>query len=190
MANRKQSMIMRDERYVDRRLKIFKVKKKGPIFDVKKIAADLKAKTAKAVESLKERQTNSDLINSIQIKSMMIPPQPPVKRPIESRPTECYTIIDSSEDEVRTRNTHMTTGCEQNHLSLSLISSRMMISRSLATFMSRPCWHPTITIRSTFPSISRVATTLIDRIPCQRWRRPFQRPLIRPPTSRRVLTAQ
>lgn len=103
MAYRKQiSMVMRDESYVDRRIKIFQVKKSGPKFDVKKIAADLKMKTLSQV-----RQTKSDLISMIRTKTTSIPVKPVIRPKIPPPPTpqipmECTTIIDldSSEEEV------------------------------------------------------------------------------------------
>lgn len=91
MGSRKQQMVMRDELYVDRRIKIFEVKKKGPTFDVKKIAADLKAKSQKRMA---HRQTKSDFINSIMLKTTV-----PVmkRRVVDVTPMETTTI---SSDEV------------------------------------------------------------------------------------------
>lgn len=101
------TMVMRDDdRYVDRRIKIFQVKRKGPQFDVKRIAADLKAKTqttmAPAVKK-KVQQTKSDLINSIKIRTRTVPVSSSSRRTVQTSllPLESTTILDSS-DEVRT----------------------------------------------------------------------------------------
>lgn len=106
MAQRKSmTMVMRDDRYVDRRIKIFQVKRKGPQFDVKKIAADLKAKTQPNMApaaAKKVPQTKSDLINSIKIKTRTVPVSSSSRRIVQtSLPIESTTILDSS-DEVRT----------------------------------------------------------------------------------------
>lgn len=108
MANRKSmTMIMKDDRYVDRRIKIFKVKKQGPQFDVKKIAADLKAKSQTRMvvpaAQIVPPQTKSDLFSSIRIKTLSVPVASLSRRKVHSNlpVTECTTIIDSS-DEVRT----------------------------------------------------------------------------------------
>lgn len=105
MVGKRPNMMMKDELYVDRRIKIFKVKKKGPIFDVKKIAADLKARTTKPVVERTvqpEEQTKSDLINSNRIKAFTVhvkkPPVREPRQPIESNPKEIFTITDSSDE--------------------------------------------------------------------------------------------
>lgn len=83
---------MKDELYLDRRIKIMKVKRKGPQFDVKKIAADLKAKT----QITKVRQTKSEFINSIKVKTTAVPARPPKIAIIN--PLESPMIIDSSDE--------------------------------------------------------------------------------------------
>lgn len=103
MVGKRPNMMMKDELYVDRRIRIFKVKKKGPIFDVKKIAADLKARTTRPVErTVQPEQTKSDIINSNRIKAFTVnvkkPPVREPRQPIESNPKEIFTIIDSSDE--------------------------------------------------------------------------------------------
>lgn len=74
-------------------VKIFQVKKRTPLFDIKKIASDLKKTHSSKVAQ--NKQTKSDIINKIRIQSTRVPPPPKI------RVVDTMVIDDSSSDEVR-----------------------------------------------------------------------------------------
>lgn len=62
MPKKRLSLVCNDDSYLGRRIKIFKVKKNSPVYDVKRIAADLKARqSSRAKEEFEKTQAERQL---------------------------------------------------------------------------------------------------------------------------------
>lgn len=101
MSKRKPNMVCQPDSFIDRRIKIFKLKKKKPELDIKRFAAELKAKSQCKQDKETAKRSNCDIINIMKVKSCaVVPPNPQRKiaAPKKPDPSEIMVLSDSSDE--------------------------------------------------------------------------------------------
>lgn len=102
IAKRKPNMVCQPDSFIDRRLQIIAINPPKPVFDIKKIAAEFRAKSqGKQDLEAAQRKSNSDIINLMKVKSStVVPPPPPKEIPAKQHfdPSEIMILSDSSDE--------------------------------------------------------------------------------------------